>query len=234
MKAPGDTVERFQLVLPFVPEGRQNMVAWMTANSDPGPDYGRMLALELPDGANVDGPSVVFSRINQNPQFSAERTLLGQGGSQILFGDFLVIPMSDSFLYIQPVYVRSNQTTSVPELKRVVVANGDSVGVGNTLQEALAESVKGQVDNGGGEPGGGNEQTVNDLLNQALDHFQAAQDALTEGNLALYQSELDQAQQLVEQANELAGQQADGATGATGATGSTVTPSASASPSAST
>ena len=56
MKAPGDTVERFQLVLPFVPEGRQNMVAWMTANSDPGPDYGRMLALELPDGANVDGP----------------------------------------------------------------------------------------------------------------------------------------------------------------------------------
>ena len=218
MKAPGDTVERFQLVLPFVPEGRQNMVAWMTANSDPGPDYGRMLALELPDGANVDGPSVVFSRINQNPQFSAERTLLGQGGSQMLFGDFLVIPMSDSFLYIQPVYVRSNQTTSVPELKRVVVANGDSVGVGNTLQEALAESVKGQVDTGGGEPGGGgggNEQTVNDLLNQALDHFQAAQDALTAGNLALYQSELDQAQQLVEQANELAGQQADGATGAT-------------------
>ncbi|MFI5393812.1 MAG: UPF0182 family protein, partial [Myxococcota bacterium] len=233
MKAPGDTVERFQLVLPFVPEGRQNMVAWMTANSDPGPDYGRMLALELPDGANVDGPSVVFSRINQNPQFSAERTLLGQGGSQILFGDFLVIPMSDSFLYIQPVYVRSNQTTSVPELKRVVVANGDSVGVGNTLQEALAESVKGQVDSGGGEPGGGggNEQTVNDLLNQALDHFQAAQDALTAGNLALYQSELDQAQRLVEQANELAGQQADGATGATGATGSTASPSVSASPS---
>ena len=189
MKAPGDTVERFQLVLPFVPEGRQNMVAWMTANSDPGPDYGRMLALELPDGANVDGPSVVFSRINQNPQFSAERTLLGQGGSQILFGDFLVIPMSDSFLYIQPVYVRSNQTTSVPELKRVVVANGDSVGVGTTLDEALAESVKGQVDTGGGEPGGGggNEETVNDLLNQALDHFQAAQEALTDGDLATYQ-----------------------------------------------
>ena len=179
---------------------------------------------------------MVFSRINQNPQFSAERTLLGQGGSQILFGDFLVIPMSDSFLYIQPVYVRSNQTTSVPELKRVVVANGDSVGVGTTLEEALAESVKGQVDTGGGEPGGGggNEETVNDLLNQALDHFQAAQEALTDGNLALYQSELDQAQQLVEQANELAGLQAEGATGATGATGVTgsiASPSSTASPS---
>ena len=101
------------------------------------------------------------------------------------------------------------------------------------LAEALAESVKGQVDTGGGEPGGGggNEETVNDLLNQALDHFQAAQEALTDGDLATYQSELDQAQQLVEQANELAGQQADGATGATGATGSIASPSSTASPS---
>ena len=101
------------------------------------------------------------------------------------------------------------------------------------MEEALAESVKGQVDTGGGEPGGGggNEETVNDLLNQALDHFQAAQEALTDGNLALYQSELDQAQQLVEQANELAGQQAEGATGATGVTGSIASPSSTASPS---
>ncbi|HEY5860699.1 MAG TPA: hypothetical protein VIX62_10470, partial [Actinomycetota bacterium] len=113
-------------------------------------------------------------------------------------------------------------------------ANGDSVGVGTTLAEALAESVKGQVDTGGGEPGGGgggNEETVNDLLNQALDHFQAAQEALTAGDLATYQDELDQAQQLVEQANELAGQQADGATGATGVTGSIASPSSTASPS---
>ena len=68
MKTPDQTAEQFQLVLPFVPEGRQNMVAWMTANSDPGEDYGQIQALELPDGANVDGPSVVFSRINQNPR----------------------------------------------------------------------------------------------------------------------------------------------------------------------
>ena len=167
-------------MLPFVPEGRQNMVAWMTANSDPGEDYGHIQALELPDGANVDGPSVVFSRINQNPQFSQERTLLSQGGSDVLFGDFLVIPVNDSFLYVQPVYVRANQETAVPELKRVVVANGDSVGVGTTLLEALQQSVEGQVDTGGGgeEPpdgGGGNEQTVAQLLREAVEHFDAAQ-----------------------------------------------------------
>ena len=233
MKAPDDTVERFQLVLPFVPEGRQNMVAWMTANSDPGPDYGRILALELPDGANVDGPSVVFSRINQNPQFSAGTNAARPGRFRVLFGDFLVIPMSDSFLYVQPVYVRSNQTTSVPELKRVVVANGDSVGVGTTLHEALAESVKGQVDTGGGEPGGGggNEQTVNAPVERGarpLPGRPGRADRRRPRDSTRASSK--QAQQLVEQANELAGQQADGATGATGATGSLASPSASASP----
>jgi uncharacterized membrane protein (UPF0182 family) len=216
MKAPGDTSEEFQLVLPFVPEGRQNIVAWMAASSDPT-DYGRLLALELPDGANVDGPSVVFSRINQNPDFSAQRTLLGQGGSQVLFGDFLVIPIENSFLYVQPVYVRSNQETAVPELKRVVVANGDSVGVGNTLEEALADSVKGQVPEeptggGGGGGGGGGAQSVEALLSQALQHFQAADEALRRGDLATYQEELAEAQDLVQQAEDLAGGQTAAAT----------------------
>ena len=209
MRTPDQTTEQFQLVLPFVPEGRQNMVAWMTANSDPGPEYGQIQALQLPDGANVDGPSVVFSRINQNPQFSQERTLLSQGGSSVLFGDFLVIPINDSFLYVQPVYVRADQTTAVPELKRVVVANGDAVGVGTTLLEALEQSVEGQVvePDGGGPDGGGppgTDQTVAQLLEEAVGHFEAAQAALTAGDLATYQSELEEAQALVEQANALA------------------------------
>ena len=118
--------------------------------------------------------------------------------------------MNDSFLYVQPVYVRADQTTAVPELKRVVVANGDAVGVGDTLLDALAQSVEGQVDTGGGGADGGgtpgNEQTIAQLLDEALGHFQAAQDALTAGDLATYQSELDQAQDLIEQANELARQ----------------------------
>ena len=76
----GEAEEAFQLVLPFVPEGRQNMVAWLAASSDPE-TYGRLLSLDLPASENVPGPSIVFSRINQDPQFSQERTLLGQSGS---------------------------------------------------------------------------------------------------------------------------------------------------------
>ncbi|HET6715140.1 MAG TPA: UPF0182 family protein [Actinomycetota bacterium] len=206
MRAPGEAEESFQLVLPFVPEGRQNMVAWLAAESDPGENYGRLLSLELPASENVPGPSIVFSRINQDPQFSSERTLLGQGGSTVLFGDLLVIPMANSFLYVQPVYVQANQSAAVPELKRVVVANGDVVGVGQTLDEALAESVAGQVEpdgDGGGD--GGVDRTVAELLAEAAQHFEAADAALREGDLATYQEEIRAAQDLVAQALELSG-----------------------------
>ena len=159
MKTPDQQQERFQLILPFVPEGRNNMVAWMAADSDPTVEgegsYGHTVAFRFPTGENIDGPSQVFSRINQNPQFSAQRTLLGQGGSQVLFGDFLVIPVENSFIYVQPVFVRANQASAVPELKQIVVANGDAIGLGTTLQEALSNSVSGQIPNNGGGGGGG-------------------------------------------------------------------------------
>ncbi len=217
LKTPGQATERFQLVVPFVPAGRPNLVSWMAADSDPG-NYGEMVAFTFPSGVNIEGPAQVFSRINQNPAFSAERTLLDEGGSQILFGDLLVIPINDAFLYVQPVYVRSAQETAVPELKRVVVVNGTTVAVGATLTEALAKSVLGQPDGGGGgDPGGGvsdlpiSEQ-VAALLEEALAHFTAAEQALKTGDLATYQAELEQAQALIEQANELAASEAATAT----------------------
>lgn len=207
MRAPGEENEQFQLVLPFTPEGRQNMVAWLAASSDPA-TYGRLLSLDLPASENVPGPSIVFSRINQDQQFSQERTLLGQGGSAVLFGDLLVIPIESSFLYVQPVYVKANQSAAPPELKRVVVVNGDSVAVGDTLDEALALAVEGQVEpgNGGGGPdGGGVDRTVAELLAEAADHFAAADAALAAGDLATYQAELEAAEALVLEALGLSG-----------------------------
>jgi hypothetical protein len=228
MRLPGGSDEHFQLILPFTPQGRQNMTSWMAADSDPG-SYGDMVAYTFPAGRNIDGPTQVFAQINQDPAFSTFRTLLGQEGSTIVFGDFLVIPIGDSLLYVQPVYVRSDQESSIPELKRVVVVNGDAVGVGTTLSEALAASASGEPapDGGGEEPtsGGTIDQQVAALLDQALQHFAAAEVALRAGDLATYQTELDQAQQLVLQANDLALQGAAG-----GDPTSTPTPSASPSP----
>jgi hypothetical protein len=237
MKVPGQDTEHFELILPFVPEGRQNMVAWMSANSDPN-DYGAMTAFRFPSGENIDGPSQVFSRINQDPVFSAQRSLLGQqgGGSQVLFGDFLAIPVENSFLYVLPVYVRSTQSTAVPELKKVVVANGASIGLGATFTEALANSITGQIGGGGNGNGGGGGGTTQDridaLLLQALDHFQRADAALRAGNLALYQSELQQAKDAVAKAAQLSGAQGGGTT-PSGSPSPSVAPSPSATSTAS-
>ena len=154
MRLPGASDEHFMLILPFTPLGRQNMVSWMAADSDPG-SYGNTVVYTFPSGRNVDGPTQVFAQINQDPVFSAQRTLLGSGGSTVVFGDFLVIPINDSLLYVQPVYVRSTQASSIPELKRVIVVNGDKVGIGNSLSDALAASTSGQTGGGNGGGGGG-------------------------------------------------------------------------------
>ena len=207
MRLPGEPDEKFVLILPFTPQGRQNMVAWMAANSDPGAEYGKIVSYEFSSGGSVvDGPAQVFSRINQDARFSQERTLLGQGGSTVLFGDFLVIPIDTGLLYVEPVYVRSNQTSAIPELKRVVVVNGGKVGVGYDLRTAIADSLSGQVTppSGGGGGGGTVQEQIAALLQQAADHFAAAEAALKAGDLATYQIEVNAAQAAVDQANQLA------------------------------
>jgi uncharacterized protein len=210
IKLPGDSDEGFHLVIPFTPEGRpENMVAYMAASSDPA-SYGQVVAFTFPAGRNVDAPARVFARINADAQFSADRSLLGRGGSAIVFGDLLVIPIEDSVLYALPVYVRSNQETSVPELKRVIVVNGGAVAVTETLSQSIEEATGGTVPEPGGpgEPTGTTDEQIANLLAQAVQHFAAAQEALTAGNLATYQSELNVAQDLVERANDLAAEAA--------------------------
>jgi len=211
----GEADESFRLVLPFVPEGRNNMVAWLTASSDPE-DYGRLVAFRFPTGRNIEGPSQVFARMNQDEAFSQQRTLLGQTGSRIRFGDFLVIPVEDTFLYVQPVYVRASQQASLPELKFVLVVNGTGgeVALGNTLDEALDAAIgadeEPQEPTEPGEPQEPTEPTgpvdrqIQQLLVEATEHFLAADAALQDGDLALYQEEIEQARDLVAQAEALA------------------------------
>ena len=242
MKLPGSTVETFTLILPFTPQGRQNMVAWMAANSDPT-GYGTIISYEFPSGRNVDGPQQVFARINQDARFSQERSLFDQGGSRVLFGDFLVIPIEDAMLYVQPVYIQSSGENAIPELKRVIVVNGGRVGLGTTLESALTDSFVGQVapeEEGGAGPTGTAEQRISQLITQALEAFDRANEALQRGDLAGYQEELDRAQELLTDADALASRvnSAGGGGGDAGSpptspptsapTGSTPTPSATA------
>jgi uncharacterized protein len=202
LKLPGTDAEQFVLFLPLTPSQRANMVAYLAALSDPG-QYPGVVAFEFPGGENIDGPAQARARIDQDPNVSREVTLLSQQGSRVVFGDLLVIPVEESFLYVQPIFVVSQQANAIPELKRVAVVHGGTVTLGNSLQEAIAASF-GQVapPPPGGEPPP--TQDVAGLLQQALEHFRAAQQALQNQDLATYQAEINKAQALIEQASQLA------------------------------
>lgn len=150
MRLPGQSQEELVLMLPFSPNGRSNMIGWLGAQSD-GARYGRAVSFAFPPSETVYGPAQVEAAVNQDPKISSQRTLWGQQGSSVIFGNLLVVPIDDSLLYVQPLYLQSEQT-KLPQFKRVVVfyrapagakplPSGDrqNVVMAPTLEEALTE-----------------------------------------------------------------------------------------------
>jgi uncharacterized membrane protein (UPF0182 family) len=254
MKLPDAKQVSFLLFRPFVPhsenDSKKQLVSFMVAPSDPN-DYGHLQTFTMttlnPDGTRqrnraVDGPLIVNSNIlsDTNSQVSQTISLLEGGGSKVDFGNLLIVPIDKGLLYVRSIYVRANQEDSVSVLRKVVVAIGERVEVGDTLQDALkavfpnasfstAEPNAGPVDQGGGPtatPGTGTAPpgttttvptgagSPSALISQALTLFQQADDALKTGGadgLSTYQEKTQQAEDLVRQAQS----QLSGAPGST-------------------
>ena len=136
MKLPGEEKEEFVLRIPNTPNERQNLVGWMAARSD-GENYGKLVAFSFPKDRQVDGPAQVEARIDNDQDISAWFTLRCTEGSSCIRGNLLVIPIEDSLLYAEPVYIQAEGVT-FPELKRVILATGDTVVMEDSLHEALA------------------------------------------------------------------------------------------------
>ncbi|HJP66424.1 MAG TPA: UPF0182 family protein, partial [Actinomycetota bacterium] len=202
LKLPGESQEQFVLFEPFTPFGRENqMIGYIAAGSDPG-QYGRLTSFQFPPGQNLDGPTQVRSLVNQDPNVSPQISLLSQKGSDVLFGDLIIVPIDQGFLYVQPVFVVS-AGNPIPELKRVVVVHGGNATIAATLTEALAASFGQQVPTTPTPPSGpAPTGRVAQLLAQALQHFQKADQALKKGDLAGYQREIQAGEALVRQANQ--------------------------------
>jgi len=145
MELPQEDREDFMLMMPFTPRTKANMIGWMAAKSDPG-SYGERVVYTFPKQRLVLGPEQVEARVNQDPVISQQLTLWSQRGSGVVWGNLLVIPMDDSIVYIQPLYLQSEQT-AMPQLTRVVVAYGDKVAMEPDLATALL-SVFGESERG--------------------------------------------------------------------------------------
>ncbi|MDJ0712784.1 MAG: UPF0182 family protein [Prochloraceae cyanobacterium] len=136
MRLPREKTAEFLLILPFTPANKDNTIAWMTARSD-GENYGKLLLYQFPKQELVYGPRQIEARIDQNPKISQQLTLWSQQGSRVIRGDLLVIPILNSLLYVEPVYLRAEQS-ELPELKRVIVAYQNQIVMEKSLDEAIA------------------------------------------------------------------------------------------------
>jgi uncharacterized membrane protein (UPF0182 family) len=140
MRLPGEPQAEFFLMLPMVPSKRENMIAWLAARCDL-PDYGKLIVYEFPKEKLVYGPYQIEARINQNTEISQQLSLWNQLGSRVIRGNLLVIPIEDSILYVEPLYLRAEEG-QLPELKRIFAAYGDRVVMEETLSAALAALFK--------------------------------------------------------------------------------------------
>ncbi len=189
MSLPGEDAEEFVLIQPFTPASKQNMVAWMAARSD-GDHYGELVLYKFPKQELIYGPLQIEARIDQEPSISAQLSLWHQRGSQVLRGNMLVIPIGQSLLYVEPLYLQA-EAGRLPELKRVIVASGDNIIMGNTLDEALAGLGRRPVAPAEPSEPGETPAELRDLAVSALEHYQRAQEYLQRQDWAGYGSELE-------------------------------------------
>ena len=201
MALPGEQDLSYLIFQPFNPENRPNMQSFLVADADPE-NYGELIDFRLPKGEFVDGPSQVATRINQDPDISQIFTLLDQQGSSVIKGNLFVVPINQSVLYYQPIYLQGEQNP-LPEFKFVVVVFQDRILMAETLAEAL-EGIFGDINiDTSIEEQEGQDSSPIDLLNKANAAFKQAQEELKDGNLGKYQDLVDRAEELVSLAIEL-------------------------------
>ena len=143
-KLPGLKEEEFILLLPFTPSKRDNLAAWMAARCD-GENYGKVTVYTFPRDRLVFGPRQIDARIDQDAYISQQLTLWGQHGSDVIRGSLLIIPIEDSLIYVQPLYLVATDKGGLPELRRVIVAYGNNVVMEETLEAAIQRLFTGSL-----------------------------------------------------------------------------------------
>ena len=185
LEMPGSNKPTFTLTTPFVPRGgRENLSAFAVVDSNYGPNYGKITVLQLPRSTNVAGPSQVASNFEVNTEVAKLLTLLRSGGSDVVLGNLLTLPVGGGLLYVQPVYVKATSNTAAyPLLQRVLVSFGDVIGFDSSLKGALDQVFGGNSGtSSSGAPTTSSTDNASADLKSAL---QNAKQAIADGNAAL-------------------------------------------------
>jgi len=223
MQLPGEEEANFILMTPFTPVGRNNMVAWLAARCDPD-NYGEMIQYNFPKDRLVFGPMQIEAQIDQNDAISQLISLWDQHGSRVIRGNLMVLPIGDTVLYVEPVFLQSEQA-EIPQLRRVIMTTGERVVMEPTvelaLQALLGEKTQEELDQLIEEdelleeeiameeeviieeelpvPDEPLSRDLNDLIIQAQEAYELGQEALREGDWNLYGEKQEELQQILEQ-----------------------------------
>ena len=227
MRMPGEPTAEFLLLQPMIAQNRPNMISWVAARND-GENYGQVRAYRFPSDTTIFGPAQIEGRIDQDPIISSQFTLWSQAGSSVIRGNLIVVPVGDSLLYLQPVYLQST-SAAFPEFQKIIVASPTAIVWGDSLREALEALLERQGQGPGPSPtpgpgptptpgpsgtpgpsvspGPGDElpSDVDGLIQYANDHFEAAQAAQRTGDWATYGAEIDKVEAALARLAELTG-----------------------------
>ena len=192
MKLPGEDSAEFVNSIPFTPKDKKNLMGLFVARNDGG-NYGELILYQMPKSQTVYGPMQIEAQIDQNTEISKEFSLWNSSGSKYSRGNMFVVPIEDSLLYIEPVYLEATNS-SIPEVKRVIVVYGDNIAYEATLAEALNSmfgegSAYEREDSGNTDTtsgGNGDELSQTEIIKRAQDAFDNAQNAQKNGDWAKY------------------------------------------------
>ena len=202
-KLPGEESAEFFNSIAFTPKSKQNMTALMVARND-GENYGELVLYQFPKSKTVYGPEQIEAQIDQNTEISKEFSLWSSSGTSYRRGNMFVIPINDSILYMEPVYLEATNS-SIPEVKRIIMAYDDKIAYEETVAECLVslfgqvaeESVEGgsvvdKDDSSSDEKDDDADMSQSELIQKAVDTFEKAQEAQQDGDWAKYGEYLDE------------------------------------------
>ncbi len=204
MKLPGEPREEFILMLPMVPNNRDNMIAWLAARCD-GDNYGKVIEFTFSKEKLIYGPAQIEARIDQDTTISQQLSLWNQTGSRVIRGNLLVIPIDDSLLYVEPLYL-SAESRQLPELKRLIASTGDRVVMAQTVDSLLTalftqEGRQPEVVTSTSTPTAGartKESPPAGANVEAFNHYRRALDALNKGDWRTFGAEMDALQKALQ------------------------------------